>query len=255
MEPRNHFKNGANLKSQTIKGNIMKIMLLCLFFSISIYSYGYDYRQNATIPDWIKGEWCLGDGAGPVYFETYNDYTNEIVWQADGSGTIGGCTRVDRDVAYFLFPLNQKECKITRISSNQVLYQGLTSGVSYVLTRKGSSGSTASAQNYSQQTSQSQWNGMVYIDNVYVYHSDRPYVSFIVHKRQEYKDKKLKIYYRIIYLNNTISFSNRTEFEGVIQSNSDSNVSLLHYNFNSNNPRPEVTLSDFKIEVTNVVQE
>ena len=92
-----------------------------------------------------------------------------------------------------------------------------------------------------------QWNNILYITRVGASADLRPYVFLNINKRQEFRNRGLRVYYRIVYTGHTINFVDRTQFERVMFTNMSRHI--LHHNHRT---RPTTTLGSFRIEVTNV---
>jgi len=116
-----------------------------------------------------------------------------------------------------------------------------------------------SSQNYSQQPTQgvpprSEWQNIIYIDGqpfVSHYAGQTHSVNVKIRLRKEYEGRRLKVYYKITCHNYNLDVYKCDYCEGYV-SGSYSKTAFFNYR---NSTKPVVSMSDFRIEVINVVTE
>jgi len=90
-------------------------------------------KQNGSIPTWLTGSWYNDKNGNHLFTVT----GNLIRWYGTEEGCIGDFLRTEGENVYFRWRnCSRGECRLSRVSLDQVVYANPTSGNSYVATKK-----------------------------------------------------------------------------------------------------------------------
>jgi len=264
METETISKNGASSKSLMSRSKFFVLFLVAVL--------GLGINANAqSMPGWLIGYWSSSNNNAQMTISKdgtmllNNKYSADFI-KADAKGNI-----------YFRWRNDQTECYmkghqglLSIVSGN-----GSRSSETFFFPRAASSQSSSQqtrptqtqptqsqsynqpSQSYSQQTTprvppRSEWQNMIYIDKPFVSHSagQTHGVSVKILMREEYKNRKLKVYYKITCSNYGLDVYECNYCEGYVSSYD--KTAFFNYR---NREKPTVSITDFRLEVINVVAE